>query len=904
MASITDLAIHLSTGRCIAWVGSGPSIEMGLPSWRGLANDILETCRKEQRRGFQAIEALYRDSKYPEMLDQVEMSYGRTFLNEHCQKLLQDPGGMSSAYETLASLGFLAYFTTNYDDVLFRHINQAGRSLIKYLNSADDLAAVDVDVTPALIKLHGDFSDPTSTILTRSDYRRWYRSGEGNGFRVFLRSFLARDRFLFVGYSMSDPEVLQLQEEVQADLRRKVRSIAILANVPDHEIDRWRVDYNIDILPYRVIGHDHSELSAILASIDKVLSVGQVPKDIDTAEELKRAEALYLWYRFTAGHGETPSGETPAVNALQSVVLNLLVDSPDAMTLESLRRQVASKIGAQAAVYEADLEDSLNRLVDLGWIVSSEGRYAVEPENQKIIRVYERRFEDMMATFNGQVAMDAIKLFGLDEATGTRFAQLYLDTLIDFFQSRGREILKIVFEESAISPSGALDLIETVWKHSSHLHDHAERPLFVRFVLETMFEPKGVYEVVLNYFAKAFFSIQALGANQAINRIVSNVIADRALLIDANVLIPLTAKHEDRHQFITAVIDVCGSAGIRLYATKSTLDEVKRHARWALNLTRQFGPLSPEVLYAATGQGDYEANAYLKGFVTVDPNHRDRSFQLYLDDCFGGSFASSRFDKFFPDKLNITVLDEESLDETKRRHKEGFDWAASQISQWDSRRIEEERKNPLRIESEAEAFIAVTQWNTLRNLMGLEAGSKCSYLTYGTTVGRLGATSTGSSKMLSVQPGVMWEVLTTLGNRPDASLPEFGSLMSASYFRMADHFIDKERYRTFFRPVIDAAKTKLQDMHPFVQEVLGVELTDEYLEGYATEDLPALLSSVQNAASRKASSEESTARRLIDENESLRSQLWEYQEREAKRREFVARQRQRDKERKSRRGRS
>ena len=905
MASITDLVIHLSTGRCIAWVGSGPSIAMGLPDWRHLANSILEACRKEQRRGFQHVEALYRDGKYPEMLDEVEMSYGRTFLVEHCRSLLQDPGGESTAYKVLANLNFLAYFTTNYDDVLFRHINQAGKAFIRYLNSAEDLAAVDVDVTPALVKLHGDLSEPNSAIITRSDYRRWYLGGEGHGLQEFLRSFLARDRFLFVGYSMRDPEVLQIQERVQTALRRQVRSIAILANVPDHEIGRWRLDYNIDILPYRVTDQDHSELSAILASIEKVLSMGQAPRDVDTAEALKRAEALYLWYRFSAGHGGIPLGETPAVDALQSVVVNLLVDSPDGMTLESIRVQVASELGDQTAIYEADLEDSLHRLVETGWVDTSEGRYAVAPDKQALVRVHERRFEDMMEALRKQVTMDAAKPFGLDEATGTRFAQLFLDTLIDIFQSRGREILRVVFEESPISPSGALDLIETVWQHSAHLYNQGERPQFVRFVLETMFEPQGIYETVLNYFAKVFFCIQALGANKAINSIVADVIADRALLVDANILIPLTAQREDRHQFLAAVIEACRAAGISLFTTQSALDELRRHARWALNLTKEFGVLSPEVLFAATGQGEYVANAYLKGFIAVDPNNRERSFRNYLSDCFDGTFDSNRLREFFTSRLGITVLEEEAISETKQNYPEEFKWAESQISQWDSRRTEEERKNPLRIESEAEAFIVVTQWNLLlKRLLGPKAGSKCSYLTYGTTVGRLGATSNGSSSMVSVQPEVIWEILTTLNSQADSSLPDFKSLMSASFFRMSDHFIDKERYRTFFRPVIDSAREKLQGMNPFVREILGVELTDEYLEGYAVEELPAVLSSLQGAAQLKASASESRAQSLMDENQELRAQLREYQEQEAKRKKFLAQQRRRDSDARARRRRN
>ena len=101
--------------------------------------------------------------------------------------------------------------------------------------------------------------------------------------------------------------------------------------------------------------------------------------------------------------------------------------------------------------------------------------------------------------------------------------------------------------------------------------------------------------------------------------------------------------------------------------------------------------------------------------------------------------------------------------EVRNQHRQAFDEAVSQIAQWDLRRKDEKSKSDLRIESEAEAFIAVTRWNTIRDLMMAEARSKCSYMTYGTTVGRLGGTLRGSTEMVSVPPEAIWEILTTLG---------------------------------------------------------------------------------------------------------------------------------------------
>ena len=251
--------------------------------------------------------------------------------------------------------------------------------------------------------------------------------------------------------------------------------------------------------------------------------------------------------------------------------------------------------------------------------------------------------------------------------------------------------------------------------------------------------------------------------------------------------------------------------------------------------------------------------------------------QLFNRYCFEGkSFQYSQFRDFFLFELGITVLDQNTVRDVTEQHQQAFQDARSKISLWNYHRREDDRKSDVRIRSEAEAFVTVSNWNTVRDLMVDVTGSQCSYLTYGTTVGRLGETLDDSPDMVSVQPEVIWEVLTTLDVNPSENIPEFRSLMNASYFRMSDHFIDKERYRTFFRPVIDAARAKLQDIHPFLQELLGISLTDESLDGYAVEDIPAVLSSFESAASRKNISDESITRQVVEENESLRSQLREY----------------------------
>ena len=115
------------------------------------------------------------------------------------------------------------------------------------------------------------------------------------------------------------------------------------------------------------------------------------------------------------------------------------------MDVDSIKVQVASEMGVQITTHEKDLENSIERLVQSGWIVTSGGSYWVESENQRLIRTYERKFEEMMTAFERQVSIDAVKLFDVDEEAGPRFSRLLIETLIDIFENRGREIPQSCF---------------------------------------------------------------------------------------------------------------------------------------------------------------------------------------------------------------------------------------------------------------------------------------------------------------------------------------------------------------------------------------------------------------------------------------------------------------------------
>ena len=896
MADFTDVVLFLSSGRALAWIGAGPSVELGLPTWRRLAHIVLEECRKRQRPSFSRIEDYYRTTKYQEQFDEVALSYGVEFLHNICSTLVADPGGEGAIYTELAGLDFMSYFTTNYDDVFSRHLEKHGKAVAVYRNSQEDLEAVDIDITPSLVKLHGDFSDPSSVVLTRSDYQHLYISGKREGFQTFLQSHLARDRILFLGYSLNDPEILALQERLAVNFRRQIAPIALLANATEADVETWKRRYNIDVVPYRATESDHSALVSMLTSVSRVLAVGELAQTRVADQDLRQVQALYMWHRFRP----SAAGDAP-VNAIQSLIMVELVRCGGQATLHELAGGISTSIGTNTTTATDTLSDAVDLLVESGWLCRSGTHIKVLAEGQGLVERYDRQFAELMEVFTRQLAIDLKRQIDITDDVAHQFAQVVLDALIDLFELRGRDIMRMVWDDTPIGPRTVTDLLQTLWLRANTLENVDSRASLVGFVLDILMNPTGIYETVLNYLAKAFFCIQAMRVDPEVSRHLSQVVDDRSLLIDENVLIPLTARFEDRNEFISEAIRAARESGIKLYTTSQFVDTVRHHANWALNLVTEHGIQSEEVIRAALGEGGYSPNAFLKGFINQDPDDHNRELLQYVRECFGGSYTRESFDAFFERELNITILDPEQLTDFIESHGDRYQEAVDWLNQMNQTRPEDGRKSIQRVESEVEALLLVAKWNEVQAYVPHVTTAKCSFVTSGSSIpGLAKSMELVSGPMMVVSTEMLWELLSRLGSAEDEQ-PSFRSMMTASHFRMAGHFLTSDNCRRFFRPLIANVKKEFEEARILFEDALNAQLGDHYLDEFEEVKWPSVVSELQSEAIRRSTQRSREQQLLAEENERLRSMVSKFEESERKRREYTARQRSEQRERNQRR---
>lgn len=327
------LVEYLNTGETIAFVGAGVPRELGIPAWAGLADELMNRLPADLGKRRSEAERLHAAKRYAELCGWIARNVSDDFLYSNCSDILKDTGRQGKVSEFIARFPFKAVFTTNFDDSLARHFKAAGRAVSLFSNSRDDLEAVDVDSLKCLVKVHGDFEHLSTMILTDAQYSKAGASGDFNYLRIFLQAYFASRRILIIGFSLSDPDINFLLEQVAQNLRRKTPIFAIVADATPEDCAHWKVAYNLDVLTYRNSTGTHRELVHIFDALSAFLDAPE-PRRADPELDLKRAQSLYLWSRFIT-NADAPAAQ---VDALKSVLLfalaELTEDNRDATNLE------------------------------------------------------------------------------------------------------------------------------------------------------------------------------------------------------------------------------------------------------------------------------------------------------------------------------------------------------------------------------------------------------------------------------------------------------------------------------------------------------------------------------------------------------------------------------------------
>ncbi len=194
------------------FAGAGMSMASGYVDWKGLLSEIIQDLGLDPNRE-------------PDLVSMAQY---------HCNQAGGNKNGLTQTifshfsatrsptpnHKILASLPILTYWTTNYDKLIEKSLEEAKKVPdVKYTLSQLSVTRPDRDVV--VYKMHGDIDNPSEAVITKDDYESY--PVKMAAFGSALRGDLVEKTFLFLGFSFTDPNIDFILSRVRVQYEKHQR---------------------------------------------------------------------------------------------------------------------------------------------------------------------------------------------------------------------------------------------------------------------------------------------------------------------------------------------------------------------------------------------------------------------------------------------------------------------------------------------------------------------------------------------------------------------------------------------------------------------------------------------------------------------------------------------------------
>lgn len=250
-----NLIEELAYRRCILFIGSGISAtaknehNKSPKIWKEFLEDAISIMSDYDEETLNFIN---------KMLDQNNLLLALQAIYDNC-----DPGRYSNylkevfsrpnykaskIHELLKEIDAKIVITTNFDKIYENLCNEHGYTIATYKENKKILSNIK-STENVIIKAHGTIDDVDSLVFTQKQYyeaKKRYLE-----FYTLLQALFLTNTVLFLGYSLSDPDISLVLETVANSSTPSTPHYIVLKNGIEKEIKQyWKECYNICCLEY------------------------------------------------------------------------------------------------------------------------------------------------------------------------------------------------------------------------------------------------------------------------------------------------------------------------------------------------------------------------------------------------------------------------------------------------------------------------------------------------------------------------------------------------------------------------------------------------------------------------------------------------------------------------------
>jgi eukaryotic-like serine/threonine-protein kinase len=269
------------TNPVLAWVGSGLSVPVGMPTWSSLRATLIAALvdkaktydgddRKQLEDRARVIRLETNNWTAFSMLreDLGQATYRDTVRDAFSQNAKDE---IPDSYRQLWRLGIRGILNLNLDRLATRafSVHKPGAQLGEYNgNEVRDIGQILNARTPFVVNLHGTLDEYKTWVFTRSELNSLTRN---RAYRTFIDICLATRTVLFIGVSADDVAVGGHLKRL-ADAGIQTDTHYWLTDRGDAAADRWAEGVGLRRIRYRSSNGDHSEVAEVFDDLESYVS--------------------------------------------------------------------------------------------------------------------------------------------------------------------------------------------------------------------------------------------------------------------------------------------------------------------------------------------------------------------------------------------------------------------------------------------------------------------------------------------------------------------------------------------------------------------------------------------------------------------------------------------------------
>ncbi len=647
----TNLLDLVNGGNAWVFVGSGVSVDAGLPSWGNLMNLTLS------RLDPLAQKAIEEDSRFARAKD--EHDYALCFqrmqnvagelaviglVSEIVREKTVNPGYLTTL---LADWPAAGYLTTNYDDLIESALEaMSAPGWISVGNLADEVKKASGDVRDIVWHIHGSVRLPDSAsrvVVGEKAYDDFYL--DDSPLQRQLQSFFTQHRFVFVGFGLRDPNIMRLLKQAGRFTVPERPIYAFLGTrdprADEAEFQELRDSYNVEVKPYRIIEDDHRELRELLDIYNSMIlrrsaNYGRRPTappsyDPDTT-------GLLIYNTLVLQNPNVLHGET--LRPMLSARVLSIVEHRESVTLQDVCTEVeripTHLQGNTQGLEEIDavIGDLKTRGLIQVAIDGSDATVSLTPDGRSFVaeragvalRIRDQFWASLVSRAHEQ-SVDGPN--GAEEIATA--AKQFLEECIE--QRSLGVAMALNAPDVTAQEFQVVALLQALPRFFDQLSDPSAARGLVKLVQGLLSAPTEAEAKHCGLLLQARLAVHLLGVDRSTLSSRMQTLKDMVFVLDSTSLIPLLAVSGVGHSSAVELAKRIERVGARAITTQNLVIEVSEHASYATRLVKEAGgPTNAGVLKNLLGREGQRANVFLSGFAAecAEGAITGTGFDLYM----------------------------------------------------------------------------------------------------------------------------------------------------------------------------------------------------------------------------------------------------------------------------------